>query len=124
MWLERQPSCSQVTRDNLYSRYLYHAKKASRAYSNKDQVKSPSKENSNSSSLEEGMNGVADENICEETIVNQSNQGLTSNVGWTEEKMVELWKAKIFVEDRLRCIQDDYFYELLIFPCMRICKKP
>ena len=113
LWLQRQPSCSQVTRDNLYSRYLYHAKKASRAYSNREQVKSPSKENSNPSSLEESINGVGDENIYEETIVHKSSPEITSNVGWTDEKMVELWKAKIFVEDRLRCIQDDYFYELL-----------
>ena len=58
LWLERQPSCRQVTRDNLYSRYLYHAKKASRVYSNREQTKSPSKDNYNS---EESMNGIVDE---------------------------------------------------------------
>ena len=32
---------------------------------------------------------------------------------WSEERLEGLYKAKIFVEDRLRCVRDDYFYELL-----------
>jgi len=117
LWLERHPSCSQVTRDNLYSRYLYHAKKASRVYTCKEQPKSPTKENSNSSGLEVNTNGVriedtSNKEVVEKVVENESNTE-TSKVGWTDEKMLELWKAKIFVEDRLRCIQDDYFYELL-----------
>jgi len=116
LWLERQPSCSQVTRDNLYSRYLYHAKKASRVYTSKDLVKSPSKENSNTSIAEENTNGVMDVDAINMEITENDSKPDLSNIAsskWTDEKMMELWKAKIFVEDRLRCIQDDYFYELL-----------
>jgi len=116
LWLERQSTCSQVTRDNLYSRYLYHAKKASRVYTNKEQVKSPSKENSNSSFADEHSNGLMAEQSNEKDVTpNYSKLELSNLVGpkWTDEKLMELWKAKIFVEDRLRCIQDDYFYELL-----------
>ena len=37
LWLERNPTCGQVTRDNLYSRYLYHIRKASMVHSSKEQ---------------------------------------------------------------------------------------
>ena len=32
---------------------------------------------------------------------------------WTEEMREQLWAEKIYVEEKLRCIQDEHFYELL-----------
>ena len=32
---------------------------------------------------------------------------------WTEEMREQLWAEKIHVEEKLRCIQDEHFYELL-----------
>ena len=32
---------------------------------------------------------------------------------WTVEMREELWQEKIHVEEKLRCIQDEHFYELL-----------
>ena len=49
---------------------------------------------------------------------------------WTEEMREQLWAEKIHVEEKLRCIQDEHFYELLqvLLPdendCSPVIKQP
>ena len=49
---------------------------------------------------------------------------------WTEEMREQLWAEKIHVEEKLRCIQDEHFYELLQvllsdeIDCSPVIKQP
>jgi len=93
-------------------------------FKNCDKTKSTSKGKSvknylkNSSSAEGELNQdevskdsetSANENAIDDDSLSSSG----SSDSWTVEMLENLHKAKIFVEDRLRCVRDDYFYELL-----------
>ena len=90
LWKQRQPDCPNVNKENLYSRHRYYTKIGYEVGKIKNESSSVKNED------------ILDKNSLE-----------SSNDLWTEEMLEELYKAKIFVEDRLRCVRDDYFYELL-----------
>ena len=55
---------------------------------------------------EDGDNARLVEQELEESSIQEKQQ-------WTEEMREQLWAEKIHVEEKLRCIQDEHFYELL-----------
>ena len=55
---------------------------------------------------EDGDNAGLVEQELEESSIQEKQQ-------WTEEMREQLWAEKIHVEEKLRCIQDEHFYELL-----------
>ena len=55
---------------------------------------------------EDGDNTRLVEQELEESSIQEKQQ-------WTEEMREQLWAEKIHVEEKLRCIQDEHFYELL-----------
>ena len=55
---------------------------------------------------EDGDNARLVEQELEESNIQEKQQ-------WTEEMREQLWAEKIHVEEKLRCIQDEHFYELL-----------
>ena len=55
---------------------------------------------------------VAEEDRTGEQTV-EEHMAVSDNHSWTDEKLAALWREKLYVEDKLRCIQDEHFYELL-----------
>ena len=86
----------------MHSRYLAHVKRESRSYVN--QVLKEEKEIDQEE--EDGDNILLVEQELEESSIQEKQQ-------WTEEMREQLWAEKIHVEEKLRCIQDEHFYELL-----------
>ena len=95
-------SAGVVTEEVLHSRYLAHVKRESRSYVN--QVLKEEKEIDQEE--EDGDNARLVEQELEESSIQEKQQ-------WTEEMREQLWAEKIHVEEKLRCIQDEHFYELL-----------
>ena len=95
-------SVGAVTEEVLHSRYLAHVKRESRSYVN--QVLKEEKEIDQEE--EDGDNVRLVEQELEESSIQEKQQ-------WTEEMREQLWAEKIHVEEKLRCIQDEHFYELL-----------
>ena len=72
---------------------------------------------------EDGDNAGLVEQELEESSIQEKQQ-------WTEEMREQLWAEKIHVEEKLRCIQDEHFYELLQvllsdeIDCSPVIKQP
>ena len=98
-----------VTEDVLHSRYLAHVKRESRSY-----VNQVSKEEEHGEQLqpkeEVEEEGKEDE---QELAEKEGEEERRQGEQWTVEMREELWQEKIHVEEKLRCIQDEHFYELL-----------
>ena len=94
-------SAGVVTEEVLHSRYLAHVKRESRSYVN--QVLKEEKEIDQEEEDSDNVRLVEQE-------LEESNQ---EKQQWTEEMREQLWAEKIHVEEKLRCIQDEHFYELL-----------
>ena len=86
----------------MHSRYLAHVKRESRSYVN--QVLKEEKEIDQEEEDSDNVRLVEQE--LEESNIQEKQQ-------WTEEMREQLWAEKIHVEEKLRCIQDEHFYELL-----------
>ena len=103
----------------LHSRYLAHVKRESRSYVN--QVLKEEKEIDQEE--EDGDHARLVEQELEESSIQEKQQ-------WTEEMREQLWAEKIHVEEKLRCIQDEHFYELLQvllsdeIDCSPVIKQP
>ena len=100
----------------LHSRYLAHVKRESRSYVNQVLKEIDQEE-------EDGDNARLVEQELEESSIQEKQQ-------WTEEMREQLWAEKIHVEEKLRCIQDEHFYELLQvllsdeIDCSPVIQKP
>ena len=88
IWLLKYPS-SPVQQEDLYHQYLGQVRKASQSLSS-------------SNDKENNMQGVP---------LHKSQSPLTYQ--WNETKLTQLLQEKVYVEEKLRCIQDDHFFELL-----------
>ena len=112
-------SAGVVTEEVLHARYLAHVKRESRSYVN--QVLKEEKEIDQEE--EDGDNARLVEQELEESSIQEKQQ-------WTEEMREQLWAEKIHVEEKLRCIQDEHFYELLQvllsneIDCSPVIKQP
>ena len=95
-------SVGVITEEVLHSRYLAHVKRESRSYVN--QVSKEEQVEQTSEEAEEQGDEVAGE---EEQEMKQEGEQ------WTAELREQLWQEKVHVEEKLRCIQDEHFYELL-----------
>ena len=95
LWLQRNPASSLSAR-SLYNRYLVHVKKASQLSSLKTE------------------GGISENGAESEEIVDQApEKPVPSPFKWNDDLFEDLQREQKFVEDKLRCIQDDYFFELL-----------
>ena len=112
-------SAGVVTEEVLHSRYLAHVKRESRSYVN--QVLKEEKEIDQEE--EDGDHARLVEQELEESSIQEKQH-------WTEEMREQLWAEKIHVEEKLRCIQDEHFYELLQvllldeIDCSPVIKQP
>ena len=97
-------SVDAVTEEVLHSRYLAHVKRESRSYVNQVS-KEEQVEQTRVESEEQGDKVAA---TGEEQEVRQE-----EGEQWTAELREQLWQEKVHVEEKLRCIQDEHFYELL-----------
>merc|ERR1719210_324776 len=88
IWLLKYPS-SPVQQEDLYHQYLSQVRKASQSLSS-------------SNDKENNMQGVP---------LHKSQSPLTYQ--WNETRLTQLLQEKVYVEEKLRCIQDDHFFELL-----------
>ena len=98
-----------VTEEVLHSRYLAHVKRESRSY-----VNQVSKEEQQGEQTREEERGVKEVVAGEEEQEDEIRQG---GEQWTAELRDQLWEEKLHVEEKLRCIQDEHFYELLQVGC-------
>ena len=92
IWLLKYPS-SQVNQESLYHQYLSQVRKASQSLSS-------------SNDKENNMQGIQQPH---QQVKSQS----PPSFHWNETKLRQLMEEKVYVEEKLRCIQDDYFFELL-----------
>ena len=78
----------------LHSRYLDHVKQASRTL---------------------GLGAREVEEVEEEEVADEVEEEVGQEVEeeWSSALDTVLWREKCHVEEKLRCIQDDHFYELL-----------
>ena len=98
LWLERNPASCNVNADDLYNRYLDHVKKAS-------QLLSPV--SSSQSQIKSSVPLEVEEPMLEPEPIKPP------VYMWTQDLFEELQREQKYVEEKLRCIQDDYFFELL-----------
>ena len=106
LWMERHPTCINIDSKTLYNQYLTHVKKASVLSSpiKVSQIKVENNAIKDSDSAIAASNEAA--NHCYD--VPQPNK-----FQWNDDLIEELRREQVYVEDKLRCIQDDYFFELL-----------
>ena len=95
-------SVDVVTEEVLHSRYLAHVKRESRSY-----VNQVSKEEQVEDTREEA------EEQGDEVAGGEEQEMKQEGEQWTAELRDQLWQEKVHVEEKLRCIQDEHFYELL-----------
>ena len=93
-------SVGVITEEVLHSRYLEHVKRESRSYVN--QV-----------TKEEQVEQHTEEQEVDEVAVGEQEEEIRQGEQWTAELREQLWQEKVHVEEKLRCIQDEHFYELL-----------
>ena len=106
LWMEKHPTCVNIDSKALYNQYLMHVKKAS-LLSSPLKV-SPIKLENNA------IKESDDSAIGDNDIVNHcSDVPPSKKFQWNDDLIEELKREQIYVEDKLRCIQDDYFFELL-----------
>ena len=94
-----------VTEEVLHSRYLAHVKRESRSYVN--QVSKEEQVEQMEQTREEVVEQGSEVAGGEEHEMKQEGEQ------WTAELREQLWQEKVHVEEKLRCIQDEHFYELL-----------
>ena len=93
-------SVGVITEEVLHSRYLEHVKRESRSYVN--QV-----------TKEEQVEHHTEEQEVDEVAAGEQEEEIRQGEQWTAELREQLWQEKVHVEEKLRCIQDEHFYELL-----------
>ena len=93
IWLLKYPA-TEVDQDTLYHQYLSQVRKASQSLSS-------------SNDKENKMQGQSQ--LSYQTVKAQPQPSYQ----WTETKLGQLLEEKVYVEEKLRCIQDDHFFELL-----------
>ena len=96
IWLLKYPA-TEVDQDSLYHQYLIQVRKASQSLSS-----SNDKENKI-----QGQSQAIQPPF--QTVKSQSQH----NYQWNETRLDQLLEEKVYVEEKLRCIQDDHFFELL-----------
>ena len=112
LWSEKNPTSSHVRADDLYNRYTDHVKKAS-------QLLSPVKSSTSPAiTSEESPPPMPDEVVeaeeaLEAEVEPEPVKPPSLGFQWTQDLFEELQREQQYVEDKLRCIQDDYFFELL-----------
>ena len=96
-------SVGVITEEVLHSRYLEHVKRESRSYVNQVTKEEQVEQHTEEQEVDEVAAGEQEQ---EEEEIRQGEQ-------WTAELREQLWQEKVHVEEKLRCIQDEHFYELL-----------
>ena len=97
-----------ITEEVLHSRYLAHVKRESRSY-----VNQVTKEEQVEQTREEAEQEV------DEVAAGEQEEEISQGEHWTAELREQLWQEKVHVEEKLRCIQDEHFYELLQVGCLK-----
>ena len=102
LWSMRHPSVKTVDSGALYAKYLDQVKKSSMLTSPR---KSPQV-------LVENCQKVKAEKHVED-IESEPSSSSVNIFQWSDDLLVELRSQQQYVEEKLRCIQDEYFFELL-----------
>ena len=118
LWSEKNPTSSNVQAVDLYNRYTDHVKKASQLLSPVRNSQSPITkcEDSRSPTPPEVIEAEAEEAVEAELEAEVEPEPVKPPIvgfQWTQDLFEELQREQKYVEDKLRCIQDDYFFELL-----------
>ena len=113
LWSERNPDSRHVRAEDLYSRYTDHVKKASQLLSPVRNSQTPVIKSEDSPPPSMPEEAVEAEEAAEAEVEPEVVKPPTAGFQWTQDLFEELQREQKYVEDKLRCIQDDYFFELL-----------
>ena len=112
LWSEKNPTLSNVQADDLYDKYTHHVEKASQLLSPVRSSLCP-KTKCEDSPAPDPMPPPVVEADLEAELQPEPVKPSIGGFQWTQDLFEELQREQNYVEDKLRCIQDDYFFELL-----------
>ena len=106
LWTEKHPAFINIDSNTLYNQYLTHVKKVSVLSS---PIKMPQIKIENNA-IKDSESAIDSDN---DAVNYYSDVTQSDKFRWNNDLIEELKREQVYVEDKLRCIQDDYFFELL-----------